>query len=65
MKVCTKCKKELNDVWIKIRLESLAERKRSDDTVEVVENSKVVSTETLCFDCFKKFCDLLENDVNV
>ena len=59
--ICTRCKKDLNDIWIKVKLDTLVERVKEDDIIEVVENSKISSTETLCPECFEKFCDVIEN----
>lgn len=57
---CTFCGKELNDIWVKTTLSSYVERVREDNAIELVENSKITTTETLCTDCFEKFCDVIE-----
>lgn len=57
---CTRCNKELSDLWIKVRLDTQVERVREDQTVEQVENSFVSSTETLCPECFERFCDIID-----
>ena len=58
---CTFCKKEINDFRVRISLETFLEREREDQTIETIENSKILTQEILCPECFEKFCDLLEN----
>lgn len=58
---CTFCKKEITDLRVKVSLETSLERNREDQTTEEIENSKILTHEFLCPECFEKFCDLLEN----
>lgn len=61
MEKCTRCHKELSDFWVLVELKTKVIRNREDDIQEDIKNSEIFSQETLCLDCFSKFCDVLEN----
>lgn len=58
---CTKCKQELDEFKISIRLSVNVLRKKSSDAWENLGNMNVNSNEVLCKDCFDKFADVLSN----
>lgn len=61
IKNCTKCKKEIEDLKIKVTLLIEANRKTESDTWEKVSNLNIRSNEILCKCCFDKFVETLSD----
>ena len=58
-KKCTCCGKEIRDLGVNITLEAEAFRYTDLEEEKDIGNTRVKNQETLCYDCFNKFSDLL------
>ena len=59
--LCSHCNKDTSDFYIKLKLNTIIVRKKSDDTEEEIANSDIANIEYLCKDCFDKFAETFEN----
>lgn len=65
MNNCSRCGKVFNDVRIRVALRVEMERIKTNEMWENIENSKNVSHEILCKDCFDIFAETMEKGMNI
>lgn len=58
---CTRCKKDIEDIEVTIKLGISARRKKENGIWENIANLDQESLEILCPDCFNLFCDSLNS----
>ena len=59
--LCSHCRKDTSDFYVKLNLHTSVIRKKSDDSEEKIANTDISNIEYLCKDCFDKFAETFEN----
>jgi len=62
---CSRCKKDIEDVRVNIKLSISVYRKSESDVWEIIPNSNISPMEQLCSNCFDEFSEIIGNAMNV